>query len=113
MENQVWYHVALLAPDILAAGHFTLHVEESSKCYRPNVRKVTPGSYVLHHLTNHSFQHTYTHILGPHARLGWIPVIRRSSPPPKTAICGPRRVYPLDFYPRGSTNVLFHRFKFF
>ena len=65
----------ILASGIAAAGHFTLHVQEFSKCYHPNVRKVTPGSHVLHHLVNHTFQHTFTHILGPHAGLGWIPVL--------------------------------------
>ena len=69
----------ILASSIHAAGHFTLYVQESYKCYRPNVRKVTPGSYALHHFVNHTFQNTSTHILGPHARFGWIPVLRRSS----------------------------------
>ena len=71
---------------IPGAGHFTLHVQESSKCYRPNVRKETPGSYALHHLVNHTFHHTSTHILGPHERFGWIPMVRRSSPP---GMCAP------------------------
>ena len=83
----------ILASGIAAAGHFSLHVQEFSKCYRPNVRKVTQGSHVLHHLVNHTFQHTFTHILGPHAGLGWIPVLRRPFPL-KTAVCGSRRVYP-------------------
>ena len=73
----------ILASGIPAVGHFTLHVQESSKCYRPNVRKVTPGSYVLHHSVDNTFHPTSTHILGPHARFGGIPVLRRSSPPPE------------------------------
>ena len=86
----------ILASGIAAAGHFTLDVQESVKCYRPKVRKVTPGSHDLHHLVNKTFQHTFTHILGPHAGLGWIPVLRRPFPP-KTAVCGPRVVYPPRF----------------
>ena len=37
----------------------------------------------LHHFVNHTFQDTYTHILGPLAGLGGIPVLRRPSLPPK------------------------------
>ena len=93
----------IVAPDIPAAGHFHLHVQKSAKCYRPNVRKVTPGIYAFHNLVNHTFQHTFTHILGPHARFGDIPVLRRSFPP-KTAVCVPRRVYPPRFL-----HVRFHQ----
>ena len=89
----IWH---ILAPGIPAAGQFSLHVQESSKCYGPNLRKVTSGSYALHHLVNHTFQHTTTHILGPHASFGGIPVLR-SSYPPKTAVCGPPAVYPPRF----------------
>ena len=71
---------SILASGIAAAGHFSLHVQESSKCYGPNMRKVTPGSHALHQLGNHTFQHTSTHILGPHASFGGIPVLRRSFP---------------------------------
>ena len=78
MCDTLWH---ILASGIPAAGHFSLHVLESSKCYRPKVRKVTPGSYALHHLVNHTFQHTSTHILGPLADLGGIPVLRRPFPP--------------------------------
>ena len=52
----------IVAPDIPAAGHFHLHVQKSAKCYRPNVRKVTPGSYALHHLENHTFQFEIKHM---------------------------------------------------
>ena len=97
MENQVWYHVAHSSPDIPAAGHFHLHVQESAKCYRPNVRKVTPGSHALHHFVNHTFHNTSTHILGPHARFGEIPVLRRSFPPEKGGMCAPAGLPPLDF----------------
>ena len=107
MENQVWYHVAHPSPDIPAAGHFSQHVQESSKCYHPNVRKGTPGSYALHHLVNNTNHHTSTHILGPHERFGGIPVHRRSSSLENGGVCTP-----LDFSARGSTNILFHRFKF-
>ena len=34
----------MLASGIAAAGHFSLHVQESVKCHRPKVRKVTPGA---------------------------------------------------------------------
>ena len=63
MCGTLWHILASGIPD---AGHFTLHVHESSMCYRPNVWKVTPGSYALHHLVNHTFHHTSTHILGSH-----------------------------------------------
>ena len=66
----------ILASGIAAAGHFTLHVQESSGCYGPNVTKVTSGSYALHHLVNHTFQHTFTHTLGPLVRFGGTPVLR-------------------------------------
>ena len=86
MFGTLWH---ILASGIPAAGHFSLHVQESSKCYRPNVRKVTPGSYALHHLVNHTFHHTYTHILGPHASFGGIPLLRRSFLPQKQRSVGP------------------------
>ena len=76
MCGTLWH---ILASGIPATGHFYLHVQESSKCYRPNVRKLTPGSYALHHLVNLTIQHTSTHSIGPHARFGWIQVLRRSS----------------------------------
>src|SRR3954468_7738794 len=66
----------ILASGSAAAGQFTLNVEEPLKCYRPNVRKVTPGIHALHHLVNHNLQHTKTHILGPIASIGAIPVLR-------------------------------------
>ena len=53
MCGTLWHILASGKP---AAGQFTLHVQESSKCYRPNVRKLTQGSYALHHLVNHTFQ---------------------------------------------------------
>ena len=96
----------ILASGIAAAGHFTLHVQESSGCYGPNVTKVTPGSYALHHLVNHTFQHTFTHTLGPHEIFGGIPILRRSFPP-KTAVCGPRWVYPPRFF-----HARFHQYNF-
>ena len=86
----------ILASDIPAAGHFTLHVEESAKCYRPNMTKVTPGRYALHHLVDHTFHHTYTHILGPLASFGGIPVLRRSFLPENGGLWAPA-VYPPRF----------------
>ena len=71
----------ILASGIATAGHFSLHVQESSECYRPKVRKVTPGSYSLQHLVINNLQNTFTHILGPLARFGGIPVLRGSFPP--------------------------------
>ena len=59
----------------------TLDVQESLNCYRPKVRKVTPGRHILHHLVNLTFQHTFTHILGPLASFGGIPLFRGSFPP--------------------------------
>ena len=66
----------ILASGSAAAGEFTLNVQEPLKCFRPNVRKVTPGILALYHLVNHNFQHTKTHILGPLASFGGIPVLR-------------------------------------
>ena len=94
MCGTLWH---ILASGIPAAGYFSLQVQESSKCYRPNVRKGTPGSYALHHLVNNTFDHTSTHILGPHGRFGWIPVLRRSSPPGKRRYLCPGGSTPLDF----------------
>ena len=79
----------ILASGIPAAGHFSLHVQESSKCYGPKVRKVTLGSHALHNLVNHTFQHTFTHILGPLARFGVIPVLRGSFPPENGCLRAP------------------------
>ena len=86
----------ILASGIAAAGHFTLDVQETLKCYRPKVRKVTPGSHALHQLVNLTFHHTFTHILGPLARICGISVLRGSFPL-ETAVCGPRVVYPPRF----------------
>ena len=97
----------ILAPDIPAAGHFDLHVQESSKCHRPKVMKVTPGSHALHHLVYHTFQHTTTHILGPHASFGGIPVLRRSLPPENGGLWAPA-VYPPRFL-----RARFHQHTFF
>ena len=91
MCGTLWHILASGIPD---AGHFTLHVHESSMCYRPNVRKGTPGSYALHHLVNNTFHHTSTHILGPHARFGWIPVLRRSFPSENGGMCAPAGLPP-------------------
>ena len=101
----------ILASGIPAAGHFSQHVQESSMSYRPNVRKGTPASYALDHFVNHTFHNTSTHILGPHARFGGIPVLRRSFLPENGGLCAPAGL-PLDFSARGYTNVLFHRFRF-
>ena len=56
MCGTLWH---ILASGIPAAAHFSQHVQESSKCYRPNLRKVTPGSYALHNLVNDTFHHTF------------------------------------------------------
>ena len=66
----------ILTSGSAAAGQFTLNVEEPLKCYRANVRKVTPRIHALHHLVNHNFQHTKTYILVPLASIGVIPVLR-------------------------------------
>src|SRR3954454_8400354 len=87
----------ILASDSAAAGQFTLNVQEPLKCYPPNVRKVTPGSHALYHLVNQNFQHTKTHILGPLASIGGIPVLR-GDPPLRTDVCGPRVVQPPRFF---------------
>ena len=86
MCGTLWH---ILASGIPAAGHFSQHVQESSKCYRLNVRKGTPGSYALHHFVNNTFHHTFTHILGPHARFGWIPVLWRSFPHENSGLWAP------------------------
>ena len=95
MENQVWHHLEhSIASGIAAAGQFSLHVQESSKCYGPNLRKVTSGSYALHHLVDHTFHHTSTHILGPNAIFGGIPVLRRTFPPENSGMCAPAGLPP-------------------
>ena len=66
----------MLASGSAAAGQFTLNVQEPLKCCRPKVWKVTPVSHAFHHLVNNNFQHTETHILGPLASFGGIPVLR-------------------------------------
>ena len=56
--------------------------------------------------------HLPTHILGPLAGLGGIPVLRRPSPPPRKRLSvGPGGSTPLDFSTRGSANILFHLFR--
>ena len=66
----------ILASGTAAVGPFTLNVLEPLKCYGPNVRNVTLGRQSLHHLVTHPFKHTKTHILGPVASFGGIPVLR-------------------------------------
>ena len=66
----------ILASGSAARGQFTLNVEEPLKCYRPNVRKVTPGIHALYHFVNHNFQHTKTHMLVPLGSFGGIQVLR-------------------------------------
>src|SRR4051812_37484002 len=82
MEHQVCHPLAYSSLRYSRSGtYFTLHVQESLKFYRPEVRKVTPESHALHHLVNRKFQHTTTHILGPLASFGGILVLRGSFPP--------------------------------
>ena len=94
MENQVWDPVAHSSPRYTRSGTFPPARQESAKCYRPKVRKVTPGSYAFHHLVNHTFQHISTHILGPHARFGGIPVLWRSFPHENGGLCAPAGLPP-------------------
>ena len=110
MCGTLWH---ILASGIPGAGHFTLHIQESSKCCRPNVRKVTPGSYALHHFVNNIFQHTSTHIYPRSTCKIWLdsgaPTV---IPPGKRRYVCPGGSTPLDFSARGSTNMFFHRFMF-
>ena len=55
-------------PKRRSVGNGDLPLQKSSKCYDPNVRKVTPVIYVLHHLVNHTLQHTSTHIIQKYLR---------------------------------------------
>jgi hypothetical protein len=57
------------------------------------MRKVTPGTYLLH-LPTH--QHTYTHMLGPHACFGWVP-LPQSPVYIETLARDPHTVYPPRF----------------
>ena len=84
----------ILASDTAAAGHFSLHVQESVKCHGPNMRKVTPGSHALHHLVNHTFQDTSTHIVGLLVGFGGIPVLRRPFPPENGGLWAPAGLPP-------------------
>src|SRR3954470_23717454 len=97
----------ILASGSAAAGQFTLNVQEPLKCYRPNVRKVTPGIHALHHLVNHYFQHTKKQILWWYS--GGPGVI----PPSNWKFVGPGWSSPLAFFDRGSTHLVLLRFRFF
>src|SRR3954470_10866950 len=80
----------ILASGTAVAEQFTLNVQEPVMCYRPNVRKVTPGSHALHHLVTHTFQHTNTQILCVHLQV--LVAFRCSGGDSalRTAVCGPR-----------------------
>src|SRR3954471_8051718 len=84
----------ILASGSAAAGQFTLNVQEPLKCYRPNVRKVTPGIHALHHLVNQNFQQTKTHILGPLASIGGIRCSGGDSPPQNGCLWTPGGLAP-------------------
>src|SRR3954451_5500175 len=99
----------ILASGSAAAGQFALNVQEPLKCYRPNVRKVTPGIHALHHLVNHNFQHTYPRST---CKYWWHSGAPGVIPPSERLFVGPGWSSPLDFFDRGSTHVLFHRFRF-
>src|SRR4051812_20098435 len=45
----------------IAAARGPTPREESLKCYCPKVRKFTQGISPLHHIVNHTFQHTFTY----------------------------------------------------
>src|SRR3954454_11587524 len=79
----------ILASGTAAAGHFTLNVQEPLKCYRPKVRKVTPGSHALHHTLNNNLQQNKSHILGPLTSLGGIPVLHGSFLPQNGCLWAP------------------------
>src|SRR4051794_17681527 len=107
METQVWHPLAHSRLRYCRSG--TLRPtppDESLKCYRLEVRKVTPRSHSSHHMVNHTLKPTFTHILGPLASFGGIPVLQ-GSPPSKRMYVGPRWCSPVDFSARDSTNVLF------
>src|SRR3954465_11019553 len=84
----------ILASGTAAAGQFTLNIQESLKCYRPNVRNVTPGSHDLYHLVNYNFQNTKTHILGPLGSFGGILVLRGCFPPQNGYLWAPGGLAP-------------------
>src|SRR3954451_4990353 len=92
----------ILASGGAAEGQFTLNVQEPTKCYRPNVRKVTLGSHAFHHLVNNNFQDTKPHILRPLAV--WV-ALRSSGgdSPSEWLFVGPGWSRPQDFSARGST----------
>ena len=64
-------------PSNIRVSEQTAFGESVISVHPSNVSKVTPASYVVHHYT---FHHNSTHILGPHASFGGIPVLRQSSP---------------------------------
>src|SRR4051812_43416907 len=81
--------------------------EESLKCYCLKVRKITPGSHALHDMVNETFQHTFTHILGPLVSFGVIPVLRGPLPHQNSYLwapgglapsISPRKVPPMYFF---------------
>ena len=88
MENHVWHPLAHSSLRYTRRGTLQpTHVEESSMCYRPNVRKVTAGSYAFHNFVNNTFHHTSTHNLGPEEIFGGILVLWQSSTPQYGDIC--------------------------
>src|SRR4051812_28491108 len=105
MENLVCHRLA--HSSLRYSRIRTLQPKRSQEplCYRPKVRKVSPESHALHHFVTHNFQHTKTHILGPLSGFGGIPVLLGSFPPQNGCMWAPSGLHPLDFSPRGSTNV--------
>ena len=68
-------------------------------------------TYFISNITHIASMDTFTHVRGPHGGFCWIPELRRSFSGGNTGLWAPA-VYPLAFSARGSTNVLFHRFRF-
>src|SRR4051794_29223734 len=97
MENQVWHPLAHSRLWYSRSGtlHHT-HPEESLKCYRLKVKKVTPGRHSLQYMGNHTLQPVFTHILGPLASFGGILVLP-GSPPSKRLSVDSVWSSPLDF----------------
>ena len=82
MENQVWNPLAHSSLWYSRSG--TLHPKRpgTSQVLSPESEEGHTGElYSLHHLVNHTFQYTFTHILGPLASFGGIPVLRGRFPP--------------------------------
>ena len=97
MENQIWHpleHSSLryTRSETLQPTRLGIFQVLWPECEEGHTGELCLAPFGESHLR----KHTSTHILGPLASFGGIPVLRGSFPP-KTAVGGPRVVYPPRF----------------